>query len=429
MEKQKSNIYPQIPSMDYDELESSPEEVCHEHELCNRIPEKNLVRNPYQKKLDQNFQKLPVKNNSPDAKSYPEGAFHNSQTNRNDSQLRRNRRRKALPQQSSSSDYMDEEESPMHYVKTKDIRHLQNTSKRARQDKVLSPTSQVYQDLHNKDNLNCNISAKPRHGKNKSQNSAKSSLSETIQSGMFCMKTLKTFFGECFALRYFLFFPLPIVLLIFYNFSGTFFPTNVNPKKNQFNATDVVLNLKSEFPEQPSVSFRIIYSALNRVSQSKPDAPAIIVLLAANGSETECNKFAHRLVTLLYSLDTVQISGEDYRQQNVNAAKKEIDDSLQVLKKDRLGAVLVEDLDRIPGEAALIFHTYWDHENAPYKRAVFVMTVAHGKAIDENAEPKVWDKAVQDHLYSAWGDIGIDQISPLLSRLTVSVVAIIGKSA
>ncbi|GFQ79198.1 hypothetical protein TNCT_250961 [Trichonephila clavata] len=204
------------------------------------------------------------------------------------------------------------------------------------------------------------------------------------------------------------------------------FSTNAYEKENQFNATDVVLKLKAEFGEQPIMSFRIIHSALKKVSESESKAPAIIVLLAANGSETVCNKFAHKLNHLLPYSRHVQISGVEYKSSDTNLSKKEIDDSLKALKADKLNSVLVEDLDHIPGEVALIFHTYWDHENAPYKQAVYIMTVAYGKVIDKNAEPKVWDKALHDHLFVAWSDIGVDQISPLLSRLSVSVVAIIG---
>ncbi|GFY71250.1 hypothetical protein TNIN_272521 [Trichonephila inaurata madagascariensis] len=414
-EMEKEPLYPQLP-MDVEGSDSSLEENGFEQESeYNRIPENSWMYEPYQTKPEQSSQSNFAMDKSCEAglqqnqykRTYPLPVRKND---KNNSQSRVVRNRKALLHQESISD--DGNESPAHL--TENIKHQQNVSVKPKQAKAFSPSRKYSHDS--------NFFASPKPGKHKKFQETSIPSNKVVQRQQIdqitCMDNFSNLLGWKALL---LFFAVPFLLYYFKN--G--FSTNEYQKVNQLNATDVVRKLKAEFGEQPIMSFRIIHSALKKVSESDSKAPAIIVLLAANGSETVCNKFAHKLNHLLPYSSHVQISGVEYRSSNTNISKKEIDDSLKGLKVEELNSVLVEDLDRIPGEVALIFHTYWDHENAPNKKAVYIMTVGHGKAIDKDAEPKVWDKALQDHLYVAWSDIGVDQISPLLSRLSVSVVAIV----
>ncbi|CAL1266650.1 unnamed protein product [Larinioides sclopetarius] len=196
------------------------------------------------------------------------------------------------------------------------------------------------------------------------------------------------------------------------------------PSSNgRLTASTLVKNLKMKFKNQPHLTFRIIFSALKNVLEVEPEAPAIILLLATNGSETLCSELAHSLVDSLNVPDyTVKIPGTHYKQANAKHAKMNIDKTISdKLKNDQLGSILIEDLDQIPGQAAIILHKYSDHENARFKKAVFVMTVNYNKAISNYSDTKMWDKAANDHLLSVWTDVGVDQATPLLARLTVSV--------
>ncbi|KAF8773054.1 torsin-1A-interacting protein 1-like [Argiope bruennichi] len=191
-------------------------------------------------------------------------------------------------------------------------------------------------------------------------------------------------------------------------------------------ATTLVNSLRSKFGDQPKMTFRIIHSALKNVLVAQPKSPAIILLLATNGSKTVCSDFANKLVDLLsVPKFTLKFSGEDFKLASVNKAKMDIDKKIdKTLKINQLGSVLIEDLDHIPGQAAIILHKYYDHENAPFKKAVFVMTINLNKAITDYSDLTVWDKAANDHLLSVWIDTGVDQVTALLSRLTVSVAVI-----
>ncbi|GIY52659.1 hypothetical protein CEXT_370691 [Caerostris extrusa] len=198
------------------------------------------------------------------------------------------------------------------------------------------------------------------------------------------------------------------------------------PVQNQLETTVLISNLKQEFKDQHKMTFRIIKGALENVLKTEPKAPAIIMLIATNGSESLTNQFALKLANLLLeSNNPIVISGMDYKLANSDWAKKEIDDIIQKnLIPGQIGVVLVKDLDLIPGEAALVFHSYCDGENAPFKKSVFLLTVASGKTYDENFGPKIWDKDIHHHLFSAWNRMGTDQLAPLVTRLTVSVAAI-----
>ncbi|GFV74043.1 hypothetical protein TNCV_2951951 [Trichonephila clavipes] len=415
-EMEEEPLYPQL-QMDVEYSESSLDKNGFEQESeYNKIPENSWMHESYQTKPEHSSQSNFAMDKSCEAglqQNQYKGTYQHPvrKNDKNNSQSREVRNRKALLHQGYISD--DGNESPVHLAES--IRCQQNVSVKAKQAKAFSPSRGIAQDLR-KYSHDSKFFGSPKPGKHKKFQETSIPSNKVVQMQPIDQITKNNVLRWIFLL-------LAVLCLAYYVMNSS--STNEYEKVNQFNATDVVRKLKAEFEEQPIMSFRIIHSALKKVSESDPKAPAIIVLLAANGSETVCNKFAHKLNHLLPYSSHVQISGIEYRSSNTNISKKEIDDSLKVLKVDKLNSVLVEDLDRIPGEVALIFHTYWDHENAPNKKAVYIMTVGHGKAINKDAEPKVWDKALQDHLYVAWSDIGVDQISPLLSRLSVSVVAIV----
>ncbi|KAG8176378.1 hypothetical protein JTE90_020164 [Oedothorax gibbosus] len=199
--------------------------------------------------------------------------------------------------------------------------------------------------------------------------------------------------------------------------------TNLSPQP----VADIMKNLKDEFGGQPPMTFNVISTALRRVTKPNPTEPAIILLLAEQGAEDVALRFARKIADSVSSAnDMVVVPGYAYDTKDHDEAKKEIDDLLKEnLSLDRLTAVLVERLDNIPPDVAGIFHTYCDHENASFKRVVYLMTIASNKTELKSLSTKDWDVIVGEHLSEAWIKGGNDQISSLLSRLTVSVAVIV----
>lgn len=214
----------------------------------------------------------------------------------------------------------------------------------------------------------------------------------------------------------------------------------VNPnggpvKSAPLRVSEIVNKLKQEYVNQPSLSFRIIKKALERVislkNHSEPLAPAVLLIMSTKGAEDETASFAEELAALVASGNTnyQTIYGDRLQNENPDKAKKEIDDLIKGAPRydNRQIVILIRDLDVIPPKAVMMLHAYCDHENAPFKNAVFIMTINTDADLN-NCETKQFDEAAESHLTRVWGDLGKDMLSPLLSRITVSVAAIYHKT-
>ncbi|KFM78038.1 Torsin-1A-interacting protein 1, partial [Stegodyphus mimosarum] len=216
-----------------------------------------------------------------------------------------------------------------------------------------------------------------------------------------------------------------IIFLIF--LYESFVSKNNNPP---FPRIDIILNsLEEKFHGQPELSFKIVSAALKRVFKPDPKGPAIIMLVAAKGVESKTHHLAHSLAQLVSDSDNyVLINGLELKTTPSYLAKKDISEKINsALNSSALNAVLIDALDAIPGETALIFHNYCDHENAKYKKAVYVMTVSSETEFKEKSDSKYVDNIVDKHLKNKWKDVNEDQISSLLSRLAVSVAVVTQK--
>ncbi|XP_035232392.1 torsin-1A-interacting protein 1-like isoform X2 [Stegodyphus dumicola] len=219
---------------------------------------------------------------------------------------------------------------------------------------------------------------------------------------------------------------ISIIIIFIFFYKSLEFKTNNPP----FPKIDIILNsLKEEFHGQPDLSFRIVSAALKRVFKADPKEPAIIMLVAAKGVESKTHHLAHSLAQLVSESESyVLINGLELKSTPSSLAKKDITEKINsALNSSALNAVLIDALDAIPGETALIFHNYCDHENAKYKRAVYVMTVSSETEFKEKNNSKYVDNIVEKHLKNKWKDVNEDQISSLLSRLSVSVAAVTQK--
>lgn len=209
----------------------------------------------------------------------------------------------------------------------------------------------------------------------------------------------------------------------------------VEPVKPTSEVTEIVSKLKKEHVNQPSLSFRIIKKALESVlvlkNRTEPSAPAVLLLMSTKGAEVETAAFAEQLAELVASGygNYQNIYGNQLQTEDPDRAKKEIDNLIKGAPQynNRHIVVLIRNLDVIPSKAVMMLHGYCDHENAPFKNAVFIMTISTDADVD-NCESKHFDEAAESHLTRMWGDLGKDKLNALLSRITVSVAAIFHKT-
>ena len=83
---------------------------------------------------------------------------------------------------------------------------------------------------------------------------------------------------------------------------------------------------------------------------------------------------------------------------------------------------LLRNIQALPSRCAVLFHSYCDNENAPFKD----VTIAFTLELFDSSEI-ISEEGIQHFLQQKWGDVATDTIiSPLLSRITNNI-AVVGQ--
>ena len=186
---------------------------------------------------------------------------------------------------------------------------------------------------------------------------------------------------------------------------------------------DGVDELRSTFPNQTGRLWRIIEAAtLPIIEEDNPAHPAVILLVAAKGSESVAECLAQRYALLvtesLNAAAHTTISCETYADSDPDDAKGQLDSRLSSAFGGGSKSAVVLRLEKLPGPAAMIFYRFADNDNAPYKDVAIVLTLTL-ESTDTGSEK---DHVAYDELRKVWGSsLDVDKVEPLLSRIGNSV--------
>ena len=180
--------------------------------------------------------------------------------------------------------------------------------------------------------------------------------------------------------------------------------------------------LKQEFSAQDKRSWAVIASSVRGILKEHPSQPSVLLLVSTDKTRSTSECLAMKVAQLGSG-----VLGKA-------PPSKKPSDASQFLTKAELfkrmnhelasrGAFVLGHLETLSGAAAMALHGICDNLSAPQKQAVVVMTVDVGKlpdAAEENIEV-----VVEDVLTKKWEEqLDIDRITPILSRITVSVVKV-----
>lgn len=214
---------------------------------------------------------------------------------------------------------------------------------------------------------------------------------------------------------------IAISILVFYNSSGP------SVGRREINLKETLDSMKNRFPNQNILTYRILQKALEKVfnTTQEPSAPAIVTIIVNKNAKDIASEFSLHLAKALAPQNYVLINEIDYWKEGTDLLKLKIDEEIQS-KMDRNGfnVVIVDNLQNIPYEAAMIFHGYCDHELAPIKRAAFLFIVPLNEILPENAPFKMIDRIAMQRLKNIWHTASSDIIDSLIVRLTVNVINI-----
>ena len=184
-------------------------------------------------------------------------------------------------------------------------------------------------------------------------------------------------------------------------------------------------SLRSRWPAQTKRSWAVVSAAVKSVLKEEPSQPAVLMLVHSNGVEEEAAKC---LAMELVGAAARVLDGGDggmYPTELHLADTFSDRTSLHEAAERDLGSsrtFVLHNLHELRGSAAMALHSFCDNINAPFKRAVIVLTIQAGQGDEEG---NLLDEAVEEALVKAWSqDLDADKIHPLLSRISVSTARV-----
>ena len=198
----------------------------------------------------------------------------------------------------------------------------------------------------------------------------------------------------------------------------------------EFNKT--IVELQSSFTNQTDRFWRILKNrGLAHLNNTSPPQPLVLLLAAPAAAHGTVDCLARKLAA---ALDPRQerilatIDGREERSYPGEETKKKMDDLLIRSFKKGHRAALVHHLDLLPLSAPLLFHSYCDDYNAPYKHVAIIFTVHLPVEPDASLEPKEAERTVEKYLADeVWAKENKDAVADLLIRVTDTVALMNGE--
>ena len=117
---------------------------------------------------------------------------------------------------------------------------------------------------------------------------------------------------------------------------------------------------------------------LAHLKRVQPTQPLVLMLVAPPSAHTWVNCFVKKLAKILdleHENGLSVINGKDYISSVGDKAKEDLDNKLKETLQSGHRAAVVCDLQLLPPPSPVLFHSYCDNDNAPYKHVAILFTV------------------------------------------------------
>ena len=193
-----------------------------------------------------------------------------------------------------------------------------------------------------------------------------------------------------------------------------------------------IKELQSSFTNQTDRFWRILKNrGLAHLKNASPSQPLVLLLAAPPAAHCMVDCFAKKLAEGLhpeYKRMLATIDGREERSYPGEDTKKKMDDLLKRKFMDGHRAALVHHLELLPFPAPLLFHSYCNDHNAPYKHVAIIFTVHLPVEPDASFEPKEAERTVEKYLADeVWAKENKDAVADLLIRVTDTVALMNGE--
>ena len=223
------------------------------------------------------------------------------------------------------------------------------------------------------------------------------------------------------------------VFIVFVAFLvGIFFRPSEPDRVYYFNKTIVELQNFRTFANQTDRFWRIIKNrGLAHLNNTSPPQPLVLLLAAPPAAHRMVDCFAKKLAEGLdpeYKRMLATIDGREGRSYPGEDTKKKMDDLLIRSFKKGHRAALVHHLELLPLPSPLLFYSYCDDQNAPYKHVAIIFTVHMPEEPDASLAPKEAEGTVEKYLTeTVWAKEDKDAVAALLSRVADTVALMNGE--
>ena len=192
--------------------------------------------------------------------------------------------------------------------------------------------------------------------------------------------------------------------------------------------------LQLSFTNQTDRFWKILESRrLAHLRNKDPSQPLVFLLAAPPAAHEHVDCLALKLAQMLdprHKKNLTRIDGEKEKANPPNETKMTMDKEIKKGIEADHRVVLICHLELLPPPSQLLFHSYCDDQNAPYKELAFIFTVHMPIEPSPPLSPKEAEGSVEKYLSGdVWEKDDKDAIAALLVRIADTVLLMNGETS
>lgn len=228
-----------------------------------------------------------------------------------------------------------------------------------------------------------------------------------------------------------------LVVVIAYIFVPVFTPTHEPEMKSDFDLVTIFGNgvdeLQQSFTNQTERFWMILKNrGLAHLRNKHPTQPLVFLLAAPPPAHEWVDCLATKLAETLepkWKRNLATIDGNQEKGNSADKTKEKMDEILEEKFKAGHRVALIHHLELLPPPSPLLFYSYCDDQNAPYKYVTIIFTVNLPDEPSSSLSSMEAEGIVEEYLANeVWSKVDKDAVSALLSRIATTVALMNGES-
>ena len=220
-------------------------------------------------------------------------------------------------------------------------------------------------------------------------------------------------------------------------FVAVFISTRESEMKSDFDLVTIFGNgvdeLQQSFTNQTERFWMILKNrGLAHLRNKHPTQPLVILLAAPPPAHEWVDCLATKLAEKLdpeRKRNLATIDGNQEKDNSADKTKEKMDEILEEKFKAGHRVALIHHLELLSPPSPLLFYSYCDDQNAPYKHVTIIFTVNLPDEPNSSLSPKEAEGIVEEYLANeVWSKVDKDAVSALLSRIATTVALMNGES-